>query len=77
MGQVLSVDDGWVVVDVKNKFAVGDRLEIIHPSGNREVTLETLFHVEGQPLEVAPGNGILVKIPLDKALDGALVARLF
>ena len=76
VGQVLSVDDGWALVDVKNRFAVGDRLEIIHPSGNREVTLEQLRHAEGHALDVAPGNGILVKMPLEKSLDGALLARL-
>jgi len=76
VGQVLSVEDGWALVDVKNRFAVGDRLEIIHPLGNRQITLESLRHAEGHALEVAPGNGILVKMPLDPALDKALVARL-
>jgi putative protease len=27
--------DGWAEVETKNRFAVGDTLEIIHPSGNR------------------------------------------
>ena len=76
VGQVLSVADGWALVDVKNKFAVGDRLEIIHPQGNREITLDTLHHEEGHALDVAPGNGIKVRLPLDAGLDGALIARL-
>ena len=40
------------------------------------MTLEQLLHAEGHALDVAPGNGILVKMPLEKALDGALLARL-
>ena len=38
IGNVLSVADGWAEVEVKNRFSVGDRIEIIHPSGNETVT---------------------------------------
>ena len=62
-------------VDVKNRFVVGDRIEVIHPSGNFEVRLERMENTDGMPLTVAPGNGHRVWIPLPKELPGALLAR--
>ncbi|MFT3848168.1 MAG: tRNA 5-hydroxyuridine modification protein YegQ [Propionivibrio sp.] len=70
---------GMAEVEVKNRFALGDRLEVIHPSGNREITLErmerTADNGETTPIGVAPGNGHRVWIPLPKELPGALLAR--
>jgi putative protease len=40
-------------VETKNRFAVGDHLEIIHPQGNRQVQLEKMFNLEGEPVQVA------------------------
>ncbi len=41
VGHVTEIDaEGWATVEVKNRFAVGDTLEIIHPEGNQTVTLE-------------------------------------
>ncbi len=77
VGDVVTVDTvrGLAEIDVKNKFSVGDRIEIIHPSGNREVTLECMENTEGVAITVAPGNGHRVWIALEGALDGALLAR--
>jgi U32 family peptidase len=62
-------------IEVKNRFAVGDRIEVIHPTGNFEVTLARIENAEGVPIEVAPGNGHVVWIPLPQELPGALLAR--
>ena len=62
-------------VEVKNRFAVGDRIEVIHPSGNFAVTLTRIVNADGAPISVAPGNGHVVWIPLPKELPGALLAR--
>jgi putative protease len=75
VGDVLSVEDGWARVEVKNRFAVGDRIEVIHPSGNRDITLTRILSDDGAPMQVAPGRGYLVRIELDPALDRALLAR--
>ena len=75
VGDVQSVLDGWATVDVKNRFAVGDRLEVIHPSGNQVVTLSHIRAQDGSELAVAPGNGHIVRIPLDARFDRALLAR--
>jgi putative protease len=50
-------------IDVKNKFSVGDKLELVLPEGNIEFTLETLINKTGDAITVAPGSGYNVKIP--------------
>ena len=68
-------ENGWATIEVKNRFAVGDSLEIIHPSGNQTIKLEQMTR-KGQPVDVAPGNGIQVKIPNMQGKEKALVARI-
>jgi len=63
-------------VETKNRFAVGDRLEVIHPAGNRTLTLSAMQDGNGQPIEVAAGNPLRVWVPLGAPADGALLARL-
>lgn len=77
VGDVIGWDAvrGMAEVEVKNRFAVGDRIEVIHPSGNREITLERMENAETAPMSVAPGNGHRVWIPLPADLPGALLAR--
>ena len=77
VGDVVSWDKARTLaqVEVKNRFAVGDRIEVIHPTGNFEVALERIINDDGTPIEVAPGNGHIVWIPLPRELPGALLAR--
>jgi putative protease len=75
VGDVLSVTDGWARVEVKNRFAVGDRIEVIHPSGNRDLALTRMLSDDGAEISVAPGSGHIVRIALDATLDHALLAR--
>ncbi|MYN19527.1 tRNA 5-hydroxyuridine modification protein YegQ [Rugamonas sp. FT107W] len=75
VGDVLGVEDGWARVEVKNRFAVGDRIEVIHPSGNRDLQLTRMRADDGADITVAPGSGHIVRIELDPSLDRALLAR--
>ena len=75
VGEVKSVADGWAEVETKNRFAVGDMLEIVHPAGNRTVRLEVMKNAEGAEIQVAAGNPLRVWIPVDGPADKALVAR--
>lgn len=81
VGEVLRLrEDGWAEVETKNRFAVGDRLEVIHPSGNRVVELTAMQNQDGQAIEVAQGSPIKVWVPLaplHAPSEGALIARLF
>ncbi|MBP7413360.1 MAG: tRNA 5-hydroxyuridine modification protein YegQ [Giesbergeria sp.] len=76
VAEVKSATDGWAEVETKNRFAVGDTLEIIHPSGNRLVQLTQMRGLEGEELQVAAGSPLRVRIPLDGPAEGALIARL-
>lgn len=77
VGDVLSVDaEGWALIEVKNRFAVGDRIEVIHPSGNQIIELAQMTRND-QPVSVAAGNGMQVKIPGMQGKEKALLARLF
>jgi len=76
VGEVKAVRDGWAEVETKNRFAVGDWIEIIHPRGNRTVRLEVMKNAEGAPIQVAAGNPLRVWIPVDGPADQALIARL-
>ena len=76
VGEVRGAVDGWVEVETKNRFAVGDTLEVIHPSGNQIIQLTQMRNAEGQPVEVAQGNPVKVWIPLEQRFAGALLARL-
>ena len=76
VAEVKSATDGWAEVETKNRFAVGDTLEIIHPSGNRLVQLTQMRGLEGEELQVAAGSPLRVRIPLEGPAEGALIARL-
>jgi U32 family peptidase len=75
VGEVRGMADGWAEIEVKNKFQVGDRLEVIHPTGNHWLTLENMQDTQGQAIAVAPGSPLTVRIPLEPRYQGALIAR--
>jgi len=62
-GEILSIEDGVMLVDVKNRFAVGNELELMTPGGNVHFTLDSITSQTGDAMEVAPGSGHVVKIP--------------
>ncbi|MFO7593747.1 MAG: tRNA 5-hydroxyuridine modification protein YegQ [Pseudomonadota bacterium] len=80
VGEVLGYDSetGLAEVEVKNKFAVGNTLEVMTPAGNRTITLESMQNDKGEPMEMVPGGGYRVRIPLPEAdYDRALITRNF
>jgi putative protease len=56
---------GLAEVDVKNKFAVGDSLELLLPEGNRRFALRHMESLQGEVMAEAPGGGYRVRIPLE------------
>ena len=75
VGEVRSVSNGWADVEVKNKFLVGDQIEVIHPSGNHTMTLEKMCNTDGDAITAALGSPLQVRIPLEERFAGALLAR--
>ncbi|ATP51182.1 U32 family peptidase [Pseudomonas putida] len=56
--------DGLAEVKVKNRFAVGDHLELMTPRGNYHFDLHRLCDRQQQAIEVAPGDGHVVYLPI-------------
>ncbi len=75
VGDIVTCTNGMAEIDVKNKFQVGDKLEIIHPAGNHIVELKEMLGLKGEALTVAPGSGHRVLIPLQGELAQGMVAR--
>jgi len=69
--------DGLAEVKVKNRFAVGDHLELMTPRGNYHFDLHRLCNRQQQAIEVAPGDGHVVYLPIPEqvALEYALLMR--
>ncbi len=71
VGDIVDVDTqrGLLTVQVKNRFAKEDRVEIMTPSGNAVVRLDALENAkDGARVDVAPGDGWVVRIPLPESL---------
>jgi putative protease len=68
-------DRGLALVASKNRFSVGDRLELIQPTGNREFVLERMEDEGGLPIECIKGGDHRAWLPLPESAVGAFVAR--
>ncbi|WP_091357585.1 tRNA 5-hydroxyuridine modification protein YegQ [Amphritea atlantica] len=79
VGEVIGRDaqKGTLDIEVKNRFMVGDTLELMTPSGNRKFKLEHLENLQGEARDCAPGSGHKVRLPLDidADLEYALLMR--
>ncbi len=77
-GEIRNYDTatGLAIIDVKNKFSVGDKLELILPEGNQDITVERMENMYGHAMQEASGGGYEVKIPLPEIhSDKGLLAR--
>ncbi|MFQ3175163.1 MAG: putative protease [Psychromonas sp.] len=61
--------NGCAEVLVKNKFLVGDQLELMTPQGNLNFTLEQLQTKKGELVDLAPGSGHILYMPIPKEID--------
>ncbi len=67
VGDIIDADTqrGMLTVQVKNRFARGDAIELMTPKGNYRMTLDTLENAkDGARVEAAPGDGWIVRIPM-------------
>jgi putative protease len=71
-------ETGMATIDAKNKFAVGDKIELILPEGNQDIVIERMEDMWGKEMAEASGGGYEVKIPLPEMHDGhGLIARYY
>ncbi|MFW1666224.1 MULTISPECIES: tRNA 5-hydroxyuridine modification protein YegQ [Acinetobacter] len=68
-GEVLERNGNYIKIDVKNRFDVGDALELMTPQGNISFVLSEILDNKGQQIESAKGSGHVVEIPLDPSID--------
>ncbi|MCW9013721.1 MAG: tRNA 5-hydroxyuridine modification protein YegQ [Gammaproteobacteria bacterium] len=78
VGEITSYDKatGMAEIDVKNKFGVGDKLELIMPSGNVDIVLDHMEDLKGNKMDAALGGGYQVRLHLPEAMaERGLIAR--
>ncbi|UZE22109.1 tRNA 5-hydroxyuridine modification protein YegQ [Pseudomonas sp. B21-056] len=56
-------------VRVKNRFELGDHMELMTPKGNFHFDLHLLHNAKGQGIDVAPGDGHVVYVSIPDAVD--------
>jgi U32 family peptidase len=57
--------NGWLTIEVKNRFELNDDLELITPQGNMRFKLKTLENSNGVSVESAPGSGHVVRLHIE------------
>lgn len=77
-----NAESGLADIAVKNRFEIGDRLQIIHPAGNQEVVVESMLNKKGESITEAAGSGIHIRLPIaahqnGNLLENAMVARYY
>ena len=68
-GEVLERNGDYIKIDVKNRFVVGDSLELMTPQGNIYFTLTEIKDKKGNLIEDAKGSGHIVEIPIPADVD--------
>ncbi len=77
VGEIIEQANNKVLVDVKNKFQIGDRLEMLSPNGNIKFNLNHMVDKKGVETMVAPGSGYQVWIdaPANYQCEMGLLVR--
>lgn len=68
-GEVLERNGDYIKINVKNRFVVGDSLELMTPQGNIYFTLTEIKDKKGNLIEDAKGSGHIVEIPVPADVD--------
>ena len=63
VGTVSDRADGWLTINVKNQFRVGDTLELLTPAGRSRFVAREMETTNGEATTRAPGSGHVVRIP--------------
>jgi len=65
VGEIVGFQNGMAEIEAKNKFAVGDEMELILPTQNKKFILEHVEDMKGNAMQEVPGGGHRICIPLD------------
>ena len=79
VGEVIgkNQDNGLIEIEVKNKFLVGDTLELMTPQGNQTFTLTHMETPKGETISDAKGSGhrVCISLETDKDLAFGILMR--
>jgi len=83
VGEVTGYDkqQGMLHINVKNRFELGDTLELMSPQGNSKFVLNDLLDKNSNRVQAAPGSGhqVQIALPIEQAenidLDYTLLMR--
>jgi len=65
-GRVLGMRDACMLVEVKNRFHVGDQLEVLTPSGSRALTVNRILRDDtGEEVSFVSVAGQIVRLPVN------------
>ncbi|MCL1141524.1 prephenate-dependent tRNA uridine(34) hydroxylase TrhP [Shewanella gaetbuli] len=70
-------EQGMAEIDVKNKFSVGDSVEVMTPQGNFNLTIDELLNRKGEQVEAGLGSGhfVFLALPAEVNTDKAILMR--
>lgn len=71
LGTVEAVDErGFIRIEQKNKFTVGETIEVMKPDGrNLEVTVKGIWNEDGEAQDSAPHSRQILFVDLDEQLE--------
>ena len=69
VGEISDKSENTITVEVKNRFEVGDTLELMTPKGNQYFQLNNMENIKGQTIDVAPGSGHRVVLRLPEGVN--------
>ena len=72
VGEVIATNNDSLTIEVKNRFSVGDSLELMTPKGNISFQLSELNDKHGRPIDVAKGSGHVVSLPCPQGIDASM-----
>lgn len=68
-GEVIGRHGDYIQIEVKNRFVIGDSLELMTPKGNINFKLKQMRDLKDNPIESAKGSGHIVEIPFSPEVD--------
>ncbi|MGE5652946.1 MAG: peptidase U32 family protein [Bacillota bacterium] len=76
VGVVRASEGGFLTIEQRNNFRVGEKLELVGPtSAPREIVITAMTDSEGTRIEVAPHAQMLVHVPYEGAVEPYAMLR--
>ena len=74
---VVGYEDGCVLCEMKNKFALGTEFDCLEPrSIPFSFKVESMFNEKGESIDVAPHPTMIVKIPFEREIKAGALLRM-